>query len=124
MISAHAMERPVESAIHIKLEQCLTPTHLQVINECHMHAVPTGSETHFKMVVVSNSFAWVPLLQQHQMVNEALKQELETRVHALSIQAKTPQWGVKPHIDRNPACQGGPKHDQHMVGKEGTVTKD
>ncbi|XP_078061630.1 bolA-like protein 1 [Mustelus asterias] len=123
--SARAMERPVESAIHTKLEQCLAPAHLQVINESYMHAVPAGSETHFKVVVVSERFEGVPLLQRHRMVNEALRQELQTRVHALSIQAKTPrQWGAEPHIDKSPACLGGSKHDPHMVGKEGTVTKD
>ncbi|GCB81441.1 hypothetical protein scyTo_0022181 [Scyliorhinus torazame] len=123
--SARAMERPVESTIRIKLEQGLAPTHLQVINESHMHAVPAGSETHFKVVVVSERFEGVPLLQRHRMVNETLKQELEASVHALSIQAKTPQqWGGKPHIDRSPACLGGSKHDQHTVIKQGTVSKD
>ncbi|XP_067878984.1 bolA-like protein 1 isoform X2 [Heterodontus francisci] len=123
--SARAMERPVESAIHSKLVQCLAPTHLQVINESHMHAVPTGSETHFKVVVVSERFEGVPLLQRHRMVNETLKEELATRVHALSIQAKTPrQWGAEPHIDRSPACLGGSKHDQHMAVKLGALSKD
>ncbi|XP_078390266.1 bolA-like protein 1 [Cetorhinus maximus] len=123
--AACAMERPVESAIHTKLEQCLAPTYLQVINESHMHAVPRGSETHFKVVVVSKRFEGVPLLQRHRLVNEALKQELETRVHALSIQAKTPQqWGAEPHVDRSPACLGGSKHDRHMAVKQGTLSKD
>ena len=45
-----------------------------------------GSETHFKVVIVSDSFNDKPLLQRHRLVNDALKDELATGVHALSIQ--------------------------------------
>ncbi|XP_048381588.2 bolA-like protein 1 [Stegostoma tigrinum] len=123
--ATRAMDGPVASAIHLKLEQSLTPTHLQVINESYMHAVPPDSETHFKVVVVSERFEGVPLLQRHRMVNDALKQELETRIHALSIQAKTPrQWGTEPHIDRCPACLRGSKHDPNVAAKLEAFSKD
>ena len=36
-------------------ENLLFPVH-QVINESYMHNVPKGSETHFKVVVVSPEF--------------------------------------------------------------------
>ncbi|XP_067858844.1 bolA-like protein 1 [Heptranchias perlo] len=119
------MARPVESAIHTKLVQSLAPTHLQVVNESHMHAVPANSETHFKVVVVSERFEGMPLLQRHRLVNEALKEELASSVHALSIQARTPrQWGAEPHVDKSPACMGGSKHDQHMETKLGASPKE
>ncbi|XP_060676677.1 bolA-like protein 1 [Hemiscyllium ocellatum] len=123
--ATHAMDGPVMSAIHLKLEQRLTPTHLQVINESYMHAVPPGSETHFKVVVVSERFEGIPLLQRHRMVNDILKEELATRIHALSVQAKTPrQWGAEPHFDRSPACLGGSKHDPNVAVKLEALSKD
>jgi len=48
---------PVEIQITDKLKKAFQPlTHLQVLNESYMHNVPKGSETHFKVVVVSNTF--------------------------------------------------------------------
>lgn len=39
------------------------------------------------------------------MVNELLKEELATAVHALSIQAKTPkQWEENPVVANTPGC--------------------
>lgn len=47
---------PVENSIRKKLVNSLNPSHIEVINESYMHNVPKGSETHFKVVVVSDTF--------------------------------------------------------------------
>lgn len=112
------MERPVESSIRAKLASQLEPVHIQVYNESHMHSVPPGSETHFKVVVVCKRFEGMTLLQRHRLVNDTLKEELAGPVHALSIQAKTPQqWEENPSISKSPACMGGSKHDPQMSNK-------
>jgi stress-induced morphogen len=49
---------------------------LQVINESLGHNVPKGSETHFKVVVISDLFDGHKILARHRMVNEALAAEL------------------------------------------------
>ncbi|GAK85288.1 cell division protein BolA [Vibrio ponticus] len=46
----------IEETIQTKLHQQLSPTHLEVINESYMHNVPPGSESHFKVIVVSEQF--------------------------------------------------------------------
>ena len=46
----------IQQRIETKLKETLAPSHLEVINESHMHNVPKGSETHFKVVVVSGRF--------------------------------------------------------------------
>ncbi|XP_078382177.1 DNA-binding transcriptional regulator BolA-like [Oculina patagonica] len=99
----------VEKAITQKLTKEFKPVFLDVINESYMHNVPKGSETHFKVVVVSSNFNDKPLIQRHRMVNEILKEELATGVHALSIQAKTPeQWDSSTKtIPKSPPCMGG-----------------
>ncbi|CAH2326805.1 Hypothetical predicted protein [Pelobates cultripes] len=112
------MDKPVEISIRTKLTQGLGPCHLEVHNESHMHAVPKGSETHFKVVVVSETFNGKSLIQRHRLVNDLLKDELAGPVHALSIQAKTPQqWEENPTVGQSPACMGGSKHDPEMSKK-------
>lgn len=55
-----------------------------------------SSETHFKVTVVSDVFEGSMPIDRHRAVNECLQQELESGVHALSIEAKTSkQWQVK-----------------------------
>ncbi|WAQ95853.1 Y7416-like protein [Mya arenaria] len=101
--------KPVENLIKKKLQNAFQPSVLQVMNESYMHSVPKGSETHFKVVIVADKFDSLPLIKRHRLVNETLKEELDTGVHALSIVAKTPaQWedtGGK--VSRSPPCQGG-----------------
>jgi BolA protein len=105
--SGHLVQKTIEQ----KLSQAFTPiTHLSVINESFMHNVPKGSETHFKVIIVSEKFTGMSLVERHRGVMDALKFELENGVHALSIQAKTPeQWSKSTKIDPSPNCLGGMK---------------
>lgn len=110
--------RPVENAIRTKLTNILKPDYLEVHNESHMHAVPPGSESHFRVLVVSSQFEGLPLIKRHRLVNEALKEELSRCIHALAIQAKTPeQWGNNPSLAKSPPCMGGSRGDQIMEEK-------
>lgn len=74
-----------------------------------MHNVPKNSETHFKVVVVSDQFDAVKSpLQRHRLINAALAAELEGPVHALSIVAKSPsQWEKNQTVPLSPNCKGG-----------------
>ena len=83
---------------------------MQVLNESYMHNVPKGSETHFKVLVVSKEFEGKTLISRHRLVNEALQEELSSGVHALSIVAKTQeQWEAMENktLEQSPACRGG-----------------
>ena len=102
------MAGPVALSIQEKLSENFSPTHLDIINESYMHNVPKGSETHFKVVIVSEKFVDTKLIARHRMVNESLSRELQSGVHALSIVAKTPeQWKEEQEVERSPACRGG-----------------
>ena len=99
---------PVSQSIHGKLSAKFCPLHLEIINESYMHNVPKGSETHFKVLVVSDQFRDTKLIARHRMVNESLSEELQSGVHALSIVAKTPeQWSQGQTVEKSPACRGG-----------------
>lgn len=130
---ANETRGPIEMTIVEKLTKSFEPIHLgdsstkilnhtqwanfwrilEVMNESYMHSVPKGSETHFKVVIVSNKFENVKLIDRHRMVNDALSHELKTGVHALSIHAKTvKQWEDSNHsVSQSPACMGGMKKE-------------
>lgn len=101
----------VQGRIEKKLQSAFDPVFLQVQNESKQHNVPPGSESHFKVVIVSAKFEQKSLLQQHQLINHVLAEELAGPIHALSIQAKTPtQWGHSANAIRDtPECLGGGK---------------
>eukprot|EP01083_Nonionella_stella_P053243 140913_1 len=112
------IDHPVASSITSKLSSSLSPSFLNVANESHMHNVPKNSETHFKVIVVSQEFDGVPsLVKRHRMINTILAEELEGPVHALSIVAKSPkQWEKMAEkydgeenivISPSPNCKGG-----------------
>jgi len=94
-----------------KLNKNFHPQHLEVINESHQHNVPAGSESHFKVIIVSESFVEQSLVKRHRALNECLAAELAESVHALSLKAYTPdEWQAKgTHVEASPPCLGGSK---------------
>ena len=101
----------IENTIKTKLTAKFSPSYLEVVNESHMHNVPTNSETHFKVTVVSDEFASKRLIQRHRMVNELLSEELAGPVHALAMHTYTLEdWAKKQGISPgSPGCLGGGK---------------
>lgn len=101
--------KPVEQAIVNKLSRDLDPSTLDVTNESFMHSVPEGSESHFKLVVVSEKFESKRLVQRHQMIYALLRDELAGPVHALAIHTYTSkEWHLKEHgAPDSPKCHGG-----------------
>ena len=104
----------VQQTIETKLRAALAPAHLEILNESGRHAVPPGSETHFKVVVVSEVFRGKPRVVRHQQVNGILAAELAGGVHALSLQTHTAEeWLARGGtVIDSPACLGGGKHDR------------
>ena len=73
-------------------------------NESFMHNVPPNSETHFKLVIVSNDFVELTNVKRHQAIYNALNSTI-SRIHALSIQAFTINEYLKnPVILESPDC--------------------
>ena len=101
----------VQRQIEDNLRAQFTPLHLEVANESHMHNVPEGSESHFRVVVVSETFDGKPLVQRHRAINQALASELQGQVHALALHTMTPEdWFNKGgSVPRSPECLGGSK---------------
>ena len=102
-----------QETIEQKIVNAIPLLGLDVINESHMHNVPAGSESHFKVVIISDDFQGQRLVQRHQRINQILADELAGDVHALSIQAMTKEeWDTRGgKIMPSPNCQGGSKRD-------------
>ncbi|WP_444927301.1 BolA family protein [Microbulbifer sp. TRSA002] len=91
-----------------KLTAEFSPQHIEVQCESHMHNVPTGSEMHFRVVLVSEVFNSARKVQRHQKVYAALSEEMAGPIHALALHTYSPEeWeGQAP---QSPECQGGGK---------------
>ncbi|GGZ01066.1 BolA family protein [Shewanella fodinae] len=97
----------VAETIQQKLQAALLPEHIEVLNESHNHHVPPNSETHFKVVLVSQAFNGLRLLARHRKVNETLAHELANGVHALSMHTYTPEeWLALAEVPQSPKCRG------------------
>jgi BolA protein len=103
----------IQREIERKLRDELTPVVLDVINESSMHSVPPGSETHFKVTVVSGAFEGKSLVERHRLVYALLDDEIRGGVHALTITSRTPaEWEKNGAVAKSPACLGGSKVDE------------
>jgi len=100
-----------EQTITHKVEEALQPAFLEVTNESNKHNVPANSETHFKVLVVSQQFEGQSLIKRHRMLNKLLEDELSGGVHALALHTMTPpEWDSRQKqggIAETPDCLGG-----------------
>ncbi len=79
--------------IRIALETALQPQSLEVLDDSHKHAGHEGARDgrgHFTVRVVSQAFAGKLPLARHRTVYAALGDMMQTDIHALAIEARTP----------------------------------
>jgi BolA protein len=71
----------------------LAPVSLEIRDDSARHAGHAGAREggHFSVIVVSKQFAGRTRMQRHQLVYAAVSELMRTDIHALSIQARTPQ---------------------------------
>jgi len=98
----------VEQQIREILRAAVDPALLQVENESASHNVPPGSETHFKVTLVSDRFSGVARIQRHRRVNQLLAELLAGPVHALALHLYAPEeWRERGASPASPPCLGG-----------------
>ena len=72
----------------------LEPAHLDIRDDSARHAGHVGAHqggSHFTMTIVSRHFAGKRMTERHRMVYDALGTLMKRDIHALSIDAKTPE---------------------------------
>tara|TARA_R110002072_G_scaffold19040_25_gene70629 strand:+ start:22320 stop:22610 length:291 start_codon:yes stop_codon:yes gene_type:complete len=85
----------IAERIEQKLRDALLPEQLQVIDDSDKHkghgGWREGGETHFKVVVVSQTFAGQSRVARQQKIYQLLAEEMAERVHALQLTCVTPE---------------------------------
>lgn len=85
---------PVATEIECRLRLALNPSHLLVVDESAKHAGhgahDGAGESHFMVELVSTAFAGKGRVARQRLVNEALRELLVDKIHALRIRALAP----------------------------------
>jgi BolA protein len=75
------------------LEDAFSPSHLQVKDQSHLHAGHAGARDgmgHFEATIVADAFAGKSRIERHRLVYDALGTMMQTDIHALKINAFSP----------------------------------
>ncbi len=98
----------IQEQIEEKLKMAFEPDHLEVINESYRHNVPAGSESHFKIVIVSDKFQDQRFLARHRAIYSVLADELAGSVHALALHTYIlKEWeSLQNTVPNSPSCRG------------------
>jgi BolA protein len=76
------------------LTKQLQPTHLNIEDDSHRHAGHAGAADgrgHFNVQIVAHAFEGKLPIARHRLVYAALGDMMTTDIHALSIDARTPE---------------------------------
>lgn len=86
---------PVQREIEQRLTARLAPEMLVVINDSDSHRGHAGhdgaGESHFSVEIVAAAFVGHGRVARQRMINHALGDLMEGKIHALAISARTPQ---------------------------------
>jgi BolA protein len=81
------------SRIRAAIEKELAPTRLEIIDDSAKHAGHAGAREggHFRVRVTSAAFRGKTSIQRHRLVFAAVSGLMKTDIHALNIDARTPE---------------------------------
>jgi BolA family transcriptional regulator, general stress-responsive regulator len=81
------------SRIRAALEKELAPTRLDIIDDSARHAGHAGAREggHFRVQLTSAAFRGKTAIQRHRLVFAAVAGLMKTDIHALNIDARTPE---------------------------------
>ena len=80
--------------IRLHLTDALAPEMLEIEDESHLHAGHAGARDgrgHFRVTIVSPRFAGLSRIARHRLVFAALGDLMQTDIHALTLQAFSPE---------------------------------
>jgi BolA protein len=79
--------------IRARLQSELAPEALEIEDESHRHAGHAGARDgrgHFRVHIVASAFAGLPLLARHRRIYAALREMMQTDIHAIALDARAP----------------------------------
>jgi len=83
---------PLRDSIRAALTAQFAPVALEVVDDSAAHAGHAGARegAHFNVRIVSARFAGLPRISRHRLVYDALRPWMAEGIHALAIDARTP----------------------------------
>jgi BolA protein len=82
--------------IEAKLRERLAATHVDVLDESHLHVGHAGAAAgggHFRATIVSERFEGLSRVAAQRLVYETLADEMKSEIHALTMRTFTPaRW--------------------------------
>ncbi|MDX2028368.1 MAG: BolA family protein [Alphaproteobacteria bacterium] len=85
-----------------KLTEAFQPIHMEIKDDSASHAGHAGhdprGETHFKITLVSKAFIGLASVARHRLVYAVLTDEMQERVHAMSLILRTPDEYANDHF--------------------------
>jgi BolA protein len=81
--------------IRQSLQDALNPVKLDLFDDSDKHAwhaeAKPGGQTHYTLVIESEKFRGMSMVQSHQLIYGLLDEEFKTGLHALAIKASAPK---------------------------------
>ncbi len=79
--------------IRTRLEQHFTPQLLRLTDDSHRHVghAGAGGLGHYSVYICASAFSGRSPLQRHRLIYAALAEMMQTDIHALHIQAVSPE---------------------------------
>ena len=86
------------SRIRAAIEKELAPTRLEIVDDSAKHAGHAGAREggHFRVRLTSAAFRGKTSIQRHRLVFAAVSGLMKTDIHALNIDARTPEEDSTP----------------------------
>jgi BolA protein len=84
----------VKDALEARLRERLDATHVEVIDESHLHAGHPGAKDgggHYRAVIVSERFEGLNRVKAQQLVFSVVDDWMGREIHALSMKTFTPE---------------------------------
>jgi BolA protein len=72
----------------------LVPVNIEIIDESALHAGHAGARSgggHYQLTIIAPAFTGKNIVARHRAIYQALGDLMQTRVHALSITAYSPE---------------------------------
>jgi BolA protein len=81
--------------MEMQLRTRFAPIHFVLTDESALHAghagARPGGETHYRLAMAADAFEGFSRLERQRQVYQALREEFDTGLHALTLDLKTPK---------------------------------
>ena len=100
----------IKKLLEEKIVAFCKPIFLSIENESHKHASQrkNPTESHFKVIIVSNKFENIKLVARHRLIYQLTDNMFNNDIHALALHTYTElEWNTKQHASlTSPRCHG------------------